>query len=134
MGTGPGPHHYHQIDAPARRIRVLLEGEVLADSTRALALKEVGRGVHDTVYYFPSEDVDAERLHGSDTRTTCPIKGQASYWSIAHRGEGGTALPDAVWSYENPIEYSKSIEGMLAFDSRRVAIEIGPETVAIDKP
>ena len=71
-------------------------GAVIGESTRALELRE---GSYDPVIYFPREDVAMAFLDPSDRTTTCPHKGEASYFTIVTKS---TTLPDAVWSYENP--------------------------------
>ena len=117
------PQHYHQLDHPSATVTIRLGGEVLARSNRTIQLKEVGRRIYDPVFYFPPEDVVQECLNPTTTRTMCPIKGEASYW--AYTGPGGTR-EDLVWGYGDPIEYSESIRGYLAFDSRVVTVEIDP--------
>ena len=126
---GPSDNHYHQLDESGRRVRVLRDGRVLADSTRTVLLKEVGKRVYDPVFYFPHEDVDRASLVGSATRTTCPIKGEAGYWSLPHR-DG--LVVDAAWAYQEPIEYSRAIAGRIAFDPRYVTLELGPIPSAAD--
>ena len=84
-------------------------GAVLGESERALELTE---GSYPPVIYFPREDVAMEFLDTSDKKTTCPHKGEASYFSIVTKS---TTLHDSVWSYEAPKDAVKAIEGHLAF-------------------
>ena len=88
---------YHRVDArPAgRRVQVVSGDTVLAESDRPVLLWETGL---PTRAYLPREDVVAE-LEPSETRTRCPYKGEASYWSA--RLPDGTTLEDAVWSYRS---------------------------------
>lgn len=87
------------------KVRVELDGEVLAESTRAIALEETGL---PTRYYLPREDVRMDLLRPTDHSTHCPFKGDASYFSAP----GAT---DAFWVYENPSEEdAKPIAGLLA--------------------
>lgn len=65
---GPSDDHYHQLDESAHRVRVLHDGRVLADNTRTILLKEVGKRVYDPVFYFPEEDVDHAPLAGRPGR------------------------------------------------------------------
>ncbi|MDA7428657.1 DUF427 domain-containing protein [Primorskyibacter aestuariivivens] len=88
---------------------VRASGAVLGESSNALELIEDG---HDPVIYFPREDIAMAFLDPSDTRTTCPKKGEASYYSIEAKNR---TLKDAVWSYEDPIEAAERIKGYLAF-------------------
>ena len=84
-------------------------GAVLGESARALELTE---GSYDPVIYFPRDDIAMEFLDASDKKTTCPHKGEASYFSIVTKS---TTLNDAVWSYEAPKEAVSAIAGHLAF-------------------
>jgi uncharacterized protein (DUF427 family) len=96
-----------------RRVQVTINGSVVADSERALALTE---GSLPTRWYIPREDISAE-LAQSETRTTCPFKGEATHFSVG--GEEAVA-----WSYEEPIEQVSAIRGLVAFYNERVEIEI----------
>jgi uncharacterized protein (DUF427 family) len=88
-----------------KTVRVVHDGEVLAESTRAIALEETGL---PTRYYLPREDVRMDVLTPTDTSSHCPFKGDASYYSAA----GAT---DAFWVYEDPSEEdAKPIAGLLA--------------------
>ena len=84
-------------------------GAVLGESTNALELTE---GDYPAIIYFPREDIAMEFLDASDKTTTCPWKGDASYFSIVTKS---TVLKDAVWSYETPKEAVAAIKGHLAF-------------------
>ena len=88
-----------------RHVRVEADGQVLAESSRAMELDETGL---PTRYYLPREDVRTDVLTASDTTSHCPFKGDASYYSAP----GAT---DAFWVYENPSEEdAKPIAGLLA--------------------
>lgn len=84
-------------------------GAVLGESDRALELAE---GTYPPVIYFPRDDIAMEFLDASDKKTTCPHKGEASYFSIVTKS---TTLTDAVWSYETPKDAVSKIAGHLAF-------------------
>ena len=92
-------------------------GAVIGESSRALELRE---GSYDPVIYFPREDVAMAFLDRSRKTTTCPHKGEASYFGIVTKS---TTIPDAVWSYENPKEGVEGIAGHLAFYPDRIAVE-----------
>ena len=114
----PGPDHPIAITANPNRIRVLLGGVIVAETTRALTLKEASL---PEVQYIPREDVAMDLLEPSSRTTQCPYKGEASYWDVT---AGGLRARDAVWSYENPSRAVKDIAGRLAFYADRVdAIE-----------
>lgn len=92
------------------------DGAVIGESSRALELTE---GSHAPVIYVPREDVAMALLDASDRQTTCPWKGEASYYSIV---TGSQVLKDAVWSYERPIDGMDQIAGHLAFYTDRVKV------------
>lgn len=116
----PGPDHPITITPTPRRVRVLFNGEVVAETTRALTLQEAS---YPAVQYIPREDARMALLARTPRSTHCPYKGDASYFSIA---AGGRQAENAVWSYESPYPAMAEIEGHLAFYPDRVdAIEIG---------
>ena len=92
------------------------DGAVIGESSRALELTE---GSSAPVIYVPREDVAMALLDASDRQSTCPWKGQASYYSIV---TGSQVLKDAVWSYETPLEDMAQIAGHLAFYTDRVKV------------
>ena len=116
--------HFHQLGRPQVRVTVRIGDDVVARSERTILLKELAHGkILDPVYYFPQEDVAVDKLSRTETQSHCPIKGDASYWTYS-RDAG--AEEDLVWGYLEPIEYSKHIAGRMAFDARRVSIEVEP--------
>ncbi len=116
--------HFHQLGRPKVRVTVRVGDEVVARSERMILLKEFAHDkILDPVYYFPPEDVAVDKLRPTETRTHCPIKGDAAYWTYS--GDAG-AEEDLVWAYPEPIEYSRHIAGRMAFDARRVSFEVEP--------
>ncbi len=114
--------HFHQLGRPNVRVTVRAGDDVVARSDRTILLKEFAHDkILDPVYYFPQEDVALGKLRPTETRTRCPIKGEASYWTYS--GDAGDE-EDLVWGYLEPIEYSKHINGRMAFDARRVSFEV----------
>ena len=95
---------------------VRADGAVIGESSRALEMTE---GSHAPVIYVPREDVAMALLDASDRQSTCPWKGEASYYSIV---TGSRVLKDAVWSYETPIDGMGQIAGHLAFYTDRVKV------------
>ena len=90
---------------PGGRYRVRLGEVVIGETERALHLVEGGRG---PVVYVPRGDMRMELLTPTSRRTSCPWKGEASYFSI---GEAA----NVVWSYETPKAGAEGISGCLAF-------------------
>ena len=127
MGTNsaPGfakyPGHRIGIKPAGVRVRVTLEGEVIADTRDAIQLEEAMEGstVAPIVYYLPRKDVRMDRLARTEHTTYCPFKGKASYFSIAGGAE------NAVWSYEQPYDEMAALKELLAFYPDKVdSIEV----------
>ena len=122
MSAGPGwkkyPDHRITTKPAGVRVRVKLEGEVIADTRDAIELRESmgGSTVAPVVYYLPRKDVKMERLARTSRETYCPFKGQASYYSL----KGGPE--NAVWSYERPYDEMLAIGELLAFYPDKVEI------------
>ena len=92
------------------------DGEVLAESSRAVALEETGL---PTRYYLPREDVRTDLLTASETTSHCPFKGDATYFSVP-------GAKDAFWVYEEPSEEDAlPIARMLAPWPGRVEVTAG---------
>jgi uncharacterized protein (DUF427 family) len=102
-----------------QRVTVVIDGETVAESTRALLLQE--QGVAMPRYYLPRDDVRMELLEPTDTSTRCSRKGDCSYWSVRI---GDAVHTDVVWSYEAPIPGAEPIAGRLAFYNDRVDLKV----------
>lgn len=110
----PGPDHPITITPKPGRVRVRVGGEVVADTTRALELREAS---YPPVLYIPREDATMARMTRTARSTHCPYKGDASYYTVT---AGGRTAADAVWSYEAPFPAMAQITGHLAFYPDRV--------------
>ncbi|MFJ5264440.1 DUF427 domain-containing protein [Streptomyces sp. NPDC088387] len=97
--------HTITIEQSTQRVRAVRDGQVLADSSKALVLHETGCPAR---YYIPAEDVRLDLLAPSDTHTFCPFKGTASYWSLPD-------APDLVWGYPDPNADVARIKDHLCF-------------------
>ena len=104
-----------------QHVTVEIDGRVVADSRRPVLLYETGLPVR---FYLPADDVELARFEATDTRTTCPFKGIASYWSYLGE-DGGPARADVVWCYRDPIESAAGVKGHLSFYDTvaRVSVE-----------
>jgi uncharacterized protein (DUF427 family) len=117
--------HRIEVHPGSQHVRVEIGGEVIADSKRPLVLEETRC---PTRYYLPREDVRADVLERTATRTHCPYKGDASYWSVRL---GARVVADAAWSYEEPLPERRDIRGYLCFYPSRVdAFTIDGQPVA----
>jgi len=79
-------------------------GAIIAESNETIIVE----GSH----YFPAESVNRQYLKDSNTHTTCPWKGEASYYHIEVNGE---LNKDAAWYYPDPKEAARNIQGYIAF-------------------
>src|SRR3954451_10562446 len=115
----------HQITiAPSNaHVTISVNGVRVADSDRPVLLDETGL---PTRYYLHPEDVRTDLLRPTNFHTTCPFKGEASYWSAEI---GGTTHDGIVWGYEAPIEQAAAITGLLSFYPDRAEILVDGERV-----
>lgn len=113
----PGPDHPITITQNPRRVRVTAGDTVIAESAKALTLKEAK---YPAVQYVPREDANMALLERTERTTHCPYKGDASYYSI--KADGKT-LDNAIWTYETPFPAMAEISGHLAFYPDKVKIE-----------
>jgi uncharacterized protein (DUF427 family) len=112
----PGSDHPITITPYAGRVVVRFEGEVVADTSRALELREAS---YKPVIYIPRADALLDHFERSDRQTHCPYKGDASYFHLVASGQRSE---NAVWSYEVPFESMKDIAGHVAFYPDRVSV------------
>ncbi len=121
FGHARDPYHRIDLRRTGRHIRISVGGELVADTTRALALFESNL---PTRWYMPREDVLA-RLEPSQTTSTCPYKGHASYHSV--RLSDGQVLEDLVWYYPDPLLEASALANLVCFYNERVDIELDDE-------
>jgi uncharacterized protein (DUF427 family) len=108
---------YTRVDAvrSTRRVRIELDGVVLADSSSPVFVFETGL---PTRYYLNRTEVDFTHLAPTDTETACPYKGRTTgYWSARI---GDTAHADIAWTYDFPTRQLLPIAGLIAFYNERV--------------
>jgi uncharacterized protein (DUF427 family) len=117
---------YKRVDVlhSSRHVRVVVEGELMAETRRPSLLFETGL---PTRYYLPKADVRMERLIPTATETRCPYKGLASYYSIR---TGAVVVPDVAWYYRHPIPECSKIENLVCFFNERVDLHVDGELLA----
>lgn len=98
-------------DSP-RRVRVIFNGETIADSSRMKLVHETG---HMPVYYFPFDDVRKDLIERTDHSAHSPIMGIASHWNVK---VGDRVAENALWSYESSVDSVPELEGLAAFKWR----------------
>lgn len=124
LGHPQDPFHRVACRSTSQHVVVSLDGVVLADSRRAVLLIETmlpGR------YYVPRSDVRQDLLTPSATRTVCPYKGVATYWSAQ---VGDRLVPDLAWSYEEPLTEAVPVAGRLCFWNERTDLRLDGEPMA----
>jgi uncharacterized protein (DUF427 family) len=111
---------YTRIDAlpSSRHVRIELDGVTLAESSSPVLLFETGLPVR---YYLPKTDVRMDLLTPTDSRTGCPYKGFARYWSVT---VNGTEYGDLAWSYPTPLPESRNVAGLVAFYDSKVDVYV----------
>ena len=80
------------------------QGVVLAQSDETIEI--------EGNQYFPPDSVNRQYLEDSATHSTCPWKGEASYYTLVLNGNKN---PDAAWYYPDPKEAAAQIKGYVAF-------------------
>lgn len=84
--------------------KAIWNGAVLAESDQCQVV--------EGNYYFPPTAVNQQYFKESDTHTTCPWKGVASYYTLEVEGQ---VNKDAAWYYPQTKDAAKNIEGYVAF-------------------
>jgi uncharacterized protein (DUF427 family) len=113
----PGPDHPIAITPNPKRVRISIDGVVIADTSQALTLKEAG---YPAVQYVPRGHANLALMARTDRVTHCPYKGNANYFSIVANGK---SIENSVWTYETPFPAMAEIAGHLAFYPEKVKIE-----------
>jgi len=101
-----------------QHIEVVVNGATIAESDRPMLLDETGL---PTRYYLPPDDVRMDLLRPTNFHTTCPFKGEASYWSLHLDGE---VFDGIVWGYPTPLPSVEAIAGLLCFYPERVELKV----------
>ncbi len=85
-------------------MKAIWNGQVIAESDETVIV--------ENNHYFPKESVKKDYLADSQTHTTCPWKGLASYYSLIVDGQTNT---DAAWYYPEPKPAASQIKDRVAF-------------------
>ena len=108
------PYKRVEILPSSRRVRVIIDGTVVADSHRPWLLFETGL---PTRYYLPKADVRMDLLSPTEHSTSCPYKGDASYWSVGERA-------NIAWGYKSPTQESIRVAGLVSFYNEKIDVEV----------
>lgn len=115
----PTAKHPITIEPTNGRVRVRVNGEIVADTDAALELRE---STYPAVQYIPIGDVVQDVLTRTDTSTYCPFKGEASYYSVTTAS--GETVDDVIWTYEHPYPAVAVIAGHVAFYPDKAEISV----------
>ena len=116
------PDHTITVAPHEGRVVVRFGGVVVAESERALALREAS---YPVALYLPFADCRVEHFRATDHTTHCPFKGDARYWTLLSEpgGESGERAENAAWGYDEPYAQVAQIAGHVAFYPNKVTIE-----------
>ena len=113
------PFHSIRCLPSERHVVVEIDGQVVADTTRAVMLNET---MLPPRWYIPREDVRMDLLTPSESHTVCAYKGQASYWSYGD-------VADIVWTYDDPRHEATPVRGLLSFYAEHTDYVIDGERI-----
>lgn len=113
MSKSPGhrkwPDHRVEEQHLERKAQVMIDGQVVADSSDVIKVEEDGSPDR---YYFPRSDIRMDAFERTETTSECPFKGTACYFSI---DIGGKRFEDVAWTYEDPYEEHDALRDRVAF-------------------
>ena len=113
------PFHSIRCMPSDRHVVVEIDGQVVADTTRAVMLTET---MLPPRWYIPRDDVRMDLLTPSESHTICAYKGQASYWSYGD-------VTDIVWTYDDPRHEAIPVRGLLSFYAEHTDYVIDGERI-----
>lgn len=124
LGPSPGaikyPQHSIRFCPEQQSAMVQYNGQTLAKSAHAILLKEKGC---EPVLYFPMKDVQTELLNQSESKSICPFKGEASYFTLAEQlKDEDSPTGDVAWYYPDVYDEVAQIAGHVAFYPEKVEI------------
>jgi uncharacterized protein (DUF427 family) len=104
-----------RVEPERRHVRIVLGGETIAESDRALRVLETSS---PPTIYVPREDVrEAVLIEAEDIHTVCEWEGTASYLHAEARGKRANRV---AWRYPDPRPGFEQLRDHLAFYPRRV--------------
>jgi uncharacterized protein (DUF427 family) len=118
-----------RVEPVSRRLRVVLGGVVIAETTRGWRVLETS---HPPNYYFPPDDIAEGALERTGGASFCEFKGRAHYFDVKGGGGGRLCRPDAeetepaestregAWGYDEPSAAFAVLAGHVAFYAGRM--------------
>lgn len=130
MEPGPGQESVWdyprppRIDRDDRRVRVVLGGRTIVDTTRAVRVLETS---HPPTFYLPRDEFAPGSLRPADGRSFCEWKGTAGYLDVV---AGDAVAPRAAWYYPDPVPAFAALRDHVSLYPGRVdACLVGDEVV-----
>ena len=117
MGHPRDPFHRIDVLASSRTVRLELDGQLLAESSRPALLFET---MLPARYYLPREDIRAG-LIPSDHHVLLRLQGPGVVL-VGH--VGGRVVPDLAWTYEEPLHDAARVGGLIAFFDERIDVTL----------
>ena len=117
------PRHYMQLKALKHVVKASAAGIVIASTSNALRLHEVGYTIYQPVIYFPYDDVDKRVLRKVSNSTYCPLKGRTEYFDVVI--DNVHVIEAAAWRYWQPLKFDErltALQDRVAFDVGRVNV------------
>lgn len=113
------PNPYHRVDChpTRRRLKATVAGTAIVDTDVTIILFETSL---EPKLYVDRAHVRADLLRRTETTSWCNYKGWATCWAVEVDGE---VVPDAAWSYDDPLPESSRIAGFLSFDPEKVDVD-----------
>ena len=114
---------YKRVDCfrSSRHVRVVLNGETIAETERPVMLLETGLPHR---FYIPETDVRREALRPSELVTRCPYKGEARYYTVS---VGGELFDDLAWYYRYPTPEAAKVANHVCFPQGKVEVYVDGE-------
>lgn len=98
-----------RVEPVKKRLRVIFNGETIADSTQAYRVLETS---HPPTYYIPPQDIKMEYLSPTSRSTFCEFKGGASYYTVTVSDKSAT---NSAWFYPSPSRGFEVIRDYISF-------------------
>jgi uncharacterized protein (DUF427 family) len=117
-----------RLERVRRRLRVVLGGEVIAETTRGSRVLETS---HPPNYYFPPDDIAPGALDRTGGASFCEFKGRAHYFTVK-----GAAMmeSEAAWGYDEPSPAFAALAGHVAFYAGRMDACFVDDELVVPQP
>ena len=109
------PLHLMVLKPVKAMVRVHFADQLIAETSEALRVMEIGKSVYDPMVYVPEKDLKTV-LDPVDRKTTCPLKGEARYLALGEEELG--------WTYET-YDFAQALTGFVGFWPNKVRVTEG---------